>query len=119
MRTIVFDDCYLCNWMMSDGLPKGERWCGAGRPEFEVGSNCPTRSEKVECALVDDVHDSFWMMPESAPVHNWIRDNLPGTKVYKLSENWQDRYTVLEFTSLSAATFFMLNWSHVYHTSRV
>lgn len=113
MGTIVFDDCYLCNWMMSDGLKRGERWCGAGRSEFNTGENCPTRSERVERSLTGVDHIAFW---DSNIIHGWLKTKLPETRYYVLEGT--DLYTVLDFASLTDAAIFMLNWNHVYRTNK-
>lgn len=122
---IVFDDCYLCNWIMSDGAKGGNRWCGAGRREFTQDGlpSCPTRSEKCEIILPLSFHEGVieWGAPHlklTRPVVRWVKrympdtvtEDFPGFVYDNLEKRNGERGMLVTFTSPAKAIHFKMKW---------
>ena len=125
-RQIVFDDCYMCNWITRG---PGEKWCGAGRPEFYddyATEPCPTRSPKAELWLSQrhnpnlvlvgrhypwarDREDYEWFSPLARA---WIMEVMPDTVISDIDDPDDLELCVhLVFSSPENAALFKLWWS--------
>jgi hypothetical protein len=115
---MVFDDCYLCNWIMvgpwvrKGGERSQEMWCGAGRPEFNQDGlpPCPTRLEKVELILNFDEHSDIVFESDAGSyvldeVDAWLKVHAPDTTI----EPFQDEL-LFTFASPKEAIHFKMKW---------
>jgi len=114
---IVFDDCYLCNWIVA-GATRGDRWCGAGRPEFTQDglAPCPTRLEKVELIVSHNDNQNIvgWQSATERPyvrsaVMAWLKLHAPLTKIEVYAVDRDDEF-LLTFASAAQAIHFKMKW---------
>jgi hypothetical protein len=121
---IVFDDCYLCNWIMEgeriftqDGRAPPNRWCGAGRPEFETDGlpPCPTRLEKVEVPLLYADHKDImtWQFDDDSSlnpeVQAWVAAHTPEMKIETRVLEFEEDLLLI-FVDAAQAIHFKMRW---------
>ncbi len=125
MAMIVFDDCYMCNWLMRGN--GAEKWCGAGRAEFyddHATEPCVTRSPKAELWFsrrhnpdlvlvnrhypwVEEHYD--WFCPDA---RSWIETNMPDTVISDVEDPDDMELCVhITFSSPENAVLFKMWWT--------
>lgn len=113
---IVFDDCYLCNWIVA-GAERGDQWCGAGRPEFHQDglAPCPARLEKFELIVGRSDHPDIidWhrnLGPHvRTTVNAWLKLHAPLTKIEVFAVDRDDEF-LFTFASAAQAIHFKMKW---------
>lgn len=121
-KMTCYDDCYLCNWHMTGPWKRhktysgSEVWCGAGRPEFHSGGQCPARLPVVEVEFAIDEHPEIlerWISDANTThvgikdeVADWMAKNIPKSRV----EEHYDDLVCVRFDSPESYVLFKMFW---------